>query len=161
MKNSRDNIVSIFESGSNIQPLEFYLRQVKENPDSSQCWIDAGYAYRRAGQDDKKLECFQKAYDLAPDDLHAIMALAGAKTFAGEYEEAQALYRSYDGEPDARFLTAVGKLYWKWEKPALARYCLSCACERPDADDDARNALGKFKEQYGPYDQPGIPAQRP
>ncbi|HEY0004132.1 MAG TPA: tetratricopeptide repeat protein [Pyrinomonadaceae bacterium] len=110
---------------------EGYLRENLPT-EAARAFTEAGAQLRVRGSHERALEAYQRALELAPEDIAAMQGLVETHIALGTADEAaEFLERALDQEPDnSEFMRLLARAYFEAQDAAAAEYVTATLVER-------------------------------
>lgn len=151
--------MGMLDRGEYEQALEFFVRQVNENPEDPRAHNQLGYAYSRLKMYDKAVEEYAKAIQLKPDYFDARLNLGAAHLLNRELWKAERhLQKALHLDPDSE--AAHVNLAWTYHhfsKFDLAWKHINRAIELSGGKNNYTEVVNRIKKKEKIY---GKPAQK-
>lgn len=141
------------------QAAETVLRKgVEHFPQSARLWSELGKRLARTydiDRDDEAMECFERSYNLAPNDQLIASDYAAFLFKKGFEQESEITYlRAFDDMNEGhwkniRVLCGLGDIYQKMHNYEYAAICFGRACKMDDSDDFAARRFAEVVIKHG------------
>lgn len=102
-----------FNRGHHAEGLKLAKRAIEVDPQSYHAWFNYGIALEKAHQNQRAIECLQKAKELNPKHLPIFTELGRVYTMIGDYEKAEMEFtEALKQEKYPNFRHKIITLYW-------------------------------------------------